>query len=59
LPKPDNIEVFRKAHELAYSHGRDAYKYAAKLAEEALAEGMADECEFWKAVEAALNPRGK
>lgn len=54
----DYVEVGRKAHELEHSHGGNAYKYAAKLAAEALAEGMMDECRFWKAVEAALVPRG-
>jgi hypothetical protein len=51
-------EISRKAFELARSHGRNADKYAAKLAEEALAEGMIEESEFWRRVEAALKPRG-
>jgi hypothetical protein len=55
---PDYIEVGRKAHELEQSHGVNAYIYVEKLAADALAEGNMDECRFWKAVEAALVPRG-
>ena len=57
--KPDLVEVFRAAHELKDRHGWYPHIYAAKLAAEALAEGRDDDYEFWKAVEAALNPRGK
>jgi hypothetical protein len=53
------IEVFRESNEMARRHGVFAHKYAAKLAAEASAEGKAQEHEFWKAVEAALAPRGK
>jgi len=55
--KLDYIEVSRQAHELAQRHGVNAHNCAAKLAAEALAEGATEECEFWKAVEAALKPR--
>lgn len=55
----DRMEVPRQAHELAHRHGVNAHEYAAQLAAEALADGKAEECEFWKAVEACLKPRGK
>ncbi len=54
---PDYVEVNRKAHELANSHGRVAHSYAAKLAAEALYQNETEEHQFWKAVEAALVPR--
>ncbi|MGA2744219.1 MAG: hypothetical protein ABSE44_05930 [Candidatus Sulfotelmatobacter sp.] len=57
--KPDYVEVGRKAHELSRSHGWNAYKYAAKLAADALAEGKVEESELWKSVEASLTPREK
>jgi hypothetical protein len=57
MSKPDYIEVNRKAHELAHSHGWNADEYAAKLAAEALAEGATEEWTFWKAVEASLKRR--
>jgi hypothetical protein len=53
----DYIEVGRKAHQLSADHGRDAHLYAAKLAQDAEAEGKLDEAAFWKAVSAALAPR--
>lgn len=53
----DHVEVGRTAHQLARDHGRNASRYAAKLAGEAEAEGKADETEFWKAVSAWLTPR--
>jgi hypothetical protein len=53
----DSAEVFRKAYELQHAHGREAHKYAAKLAAQALADNQADEHKFWQAVEAALKPR--
>jgi hypothetical protein len=40
------IEVGRVAHELIHRHGRNACRYAAKLAAEALAEGMIEDSEF-------------
>ena len=52
-----NIEVSRKAHELIARHGRNAHRYAAKLAAEALAEGETEEHRFWKSVEVACMPR--
>ena len=59
MPKVDYIEVSREAHELAHTHGRNAHKYAVKLAADALAEGKSEEYEFWKAVEATLKPRNE
>jgi hypothetical protein len=53
-----NSEADVKAHELAHSHGRNAHLYAARLAAEAMAEGMKEEAEFWKSVEMLLKPRG-
>jgi len=52
-----NSEVDKKAHGLSHSHGWNAHRYAAKLATEAISEGMKEEGEFWNAVEAALKPR--
>lgn len=43
---------------LAHGHGWNAHKYAAGLVAAALAEGLTEECEFRKAVEKALRPRG-
>jgi hypothetical protein len=57
MPEVDYVEVGRKAHELDRAHGGNAYLYAARLAEEAHAEGEAEEYAFWKAVEANLKPR--
>jgi hypothetical protein len=57
MAEVDYIEVGRKAHELAGTHGPNAAAYAAKLAERARAEGAAEEFALWKAVEAALTPR--
>jgi hypothetical protein len=58
MTEVDYVEVSRKAYELSYAHGRNARAYAAKLAAAALAEGQIEEHHFWKAVEAALTPRG-
>jgi hypothetical protein len=52
----EQIEVWRKAHELSASHGWKAHVYAAKMAARALAEGDSKEHAFWKSVEAALTP---
>jgi hypothetical protein len=57
MTEEQRVEVFRKAHELSLSHGRNAQRYAAGLAAGALADEKTDECEFWKAVEATLKPR--
>ena len=59
LAAVDYTEVSRKAHELGNAHGRNAHKYAAKLAADALAEGQTEEHAFWKAVEASLTTRGE
>jgi hypothetical protein len=54
----DYIEVGRTAHELSKRMGWIiAPKYAARLAEEALANGRVEEYEFWRAVELALTIR--
>ncbi|MGL4960517.1 MAG: hypothetical protein ACRC67_04745 [Inquilinus sp.] len=57
MEPPHHLEVGRRAHELAVTHGPGAHRYAARLAEEALGRGEADAHRFWKAVEAALTPR--
>jgi hypothetical protein len=50
--KIDWTEVGRKAHELEVAHGRaGAHRYAAKIAEEALADGDVADYAFWQAVE--------
>jgi hypothetical protein len=51
------IEIGRAAHELVSRHGWNAANYAAKLAEEALANGLTDDYEFWEAVESWLKAR--
>jgi hypothetical protein len=53
----DAADVFRKAHELTQSHGRNAAAYAARLATLALVENEKPEAEFWRAVELSLLPR--
>lgn len=54
----DYIEVTRTAYQLQKDHGRNAWQYAERLAHEAAAEGKAQAAEFWKAVAAAIAPRG-
>ena len=53
----DWIEVDREAHELELRHGRNAFTYAAKLAEEAKRAGDPVAAAFWHAVSASLAPR--
>jgi len=53
----DWIEVDREAHELELRHGRNAFTYAAKLAEEAKRAGDPAASAFWHAVSASLAPR--
>jgi hypothetical protein len=54
----DYIEVGRKAHELAATHGAlNAVDRADRLAQQALAESRVDEHAFWKAVADSLRPR--
>lgn len=55
--KPDYIEVSRVAHELSERHGRDAYLYAERYAEQAAYQGSAEEHTFWLAVSRSLTPR--
>ena len=52
----DFFEVDRQAHQLGLSHGRDAWKYAHRWANNASEEGKLEEAAFWQAVEAALKP---
>jgi hypothetical protein len=53
----DYVEVGRKAHELAYTHGRTARRYTDWQAQLALAAGKTDEYAFWKTVAHFLTPR--
>jgi hypothetical protein len=53
----DHVEVGRIAHELEARFGTQAHLHAAKMAAEALTEGKADECEFWRVVEQSVMPR--
>jgi hypothetical protein len=54
----DWIAVGREAHELELRHGRNAFAYAAKLAEEAKRAADPSASAFWHAVSASLAPRG-
>ncbi len=51
------VEVSRTAHELSQRHGWNAHVYAAKAADEALADGDAEAHAFWQRVAASLHPR--
>jgi hypothetical protein len=54
----DYVEVGRVAYQLTKDHGPEhARLYAARLAQEAEAEGKTNEAEFWKAVAGELTPR--
>lgn len=53
----DWIEVDRGAHELELRHGRNAFTYAAKLAEKAERAGDPAAAAFWRAVSVSLAPR--
>ena len=55
--KPDFIEVSRVAHQLGSSHGKDAYLYALRLAEQAKDIEDLESEHFWRTVYAALRPR--
>jgi len=57
MARANYVEAGRTAHELMLRMGREAHKYAARLAAEALEEGKLEESEFWRAVEAAVKPR--
>jgi hypothetical protein len=59
LIEPDTVEVLRTAHELTLSQGTGAHRDAARLAASAHAGGRTKEGVFWRAVEAALKPRGE
>jgi hypothetical protein len=53
------IAVGRASFELQNQFGWEAYKFAAKRAEAARAEGDLEQAQFWNWVEAHLTPRGK
>jgi hypothetical protein len=53
----DYIEVGRQAHRLSSTHGREAWKFAARWAADAEREGRSEEAAFRKAVAASLEPR--
>ena len=58
-PKPeiDWIAVGSEAHELELRHGRDAFKFAAKLADQADRAADSAKAAFWNAVSTSLAPR--
>lgn len=53
----DYIEVGRQAHQLESTHGRDAWMYARRYAEEAARREKSEEAAFWRAVQHSLEPR--
>jgi len=53
----DYVKVGRESHELALRHGRDAYRYALRLSQQAKDAGDAEAAAFWLAVNRALEPR--
>ena len=53
----DWMEVNREAHELELRHGRDAFKFAVKLADQADRAADTARAAFWNAVSASLAPR--
>jgi hypothetical protein len=53
----EHVEVGRASFELQDRHGRNAYVFAAKLADKALVDGDAERAQFWKWVELSLRPR--
>jgi len=54
----DLVEVARRSQEIGLGHGWRGHRFAAKLAQSALAEGEIEEYEFWKSVEEDLASRG-
>jgi hypothetical protein len=56
-PEVNWIEVGRETLELDLRHGRNAFSYAAKLAEEAKRAGDPGAAGPWHAVSASLAPR--
>ena len=54
----DWVEVGRVGHQLQLDHGRNAYVYAGKLAEQAAKGDDERDSEFWRAVSSSLAPRG-
>lgn len=55
--KPDYIEVGRAAHDLSDRHGRNAFGYAERCAEQAARAGDVEAATFWKAVAMSLKLR--
>jgi hypothetical protein len=55
----DWVEVSRVSHQLSLDHGQRAYLYAEGLAKEASQNENDEIAAFWKAVSAALAPRGQ
>jgi hypothetical protein len=55
----ERAEVNRASFELESQFGQNADKFAAKKAEGALADGNAEQAQFWKWVEASLKPQGR
>jgi len=53
----DWIAVDRVGHELQLRHGRKAYAFAARLADQAEASGDIPAAAYWRAVVASLMPR--
>ena len=53
----DWIEVGRASHRLGERHGAEAWRYAARLADEANAIGDREQSAFWRAVSASMRPR--
>ena len=53
----DWVEVGRVGYQLELDHGRNAYTYAGKLAEQAAKRGDEHGSEFWRAVSSSLAPR--
>jgi hypothetical protein len=56
-PRIDWIEVGRASHRLGERHGAEAWRYAARLADEANAIGDREQSAFWRAVSASMRPR--
>ncbi len=54
----DRVEVSRRSQEIGAGHGWRGHRFAAQLAQGALADEEIEEYEFWKCVEEELTPRG-
>jgi hypothetical protein len=53
----DWIEVGRASHRLGERHGAEAWRHAARFANEADAIGDREQAAFWRAVSASIRPR--